>query len=116
MKRAGRALARRYGHAQPVIGVGASGYIEGHHRYAVVGLVPKRAGGGHLKTRHVVGRGRDAHEALTELLRLRAEQRASGSYGQGRWTYIVLDLSAKKGKLAPTVTEDELRARQARGE
>ncbi len=95
------------------IGKGARGYLEAHHRYAIVGLVPKR-GGGYLKTRHVVGRARDAHEALMNLLFQRSGQ--SGSYGQGRWEFVVLDLGAGAGKLHPIVSEAELRERQARGQ
>ena len=110
MKR--RALRNRYGHAAS-LGRRYSGYLGPEHRYAIVGLVPKR-GGGHLKERHVVGRGRDAHEALMSLMEARANQ--STAYGQGKWTLIVLDLHAGHGKLAPTVTEAELRARQARGQ
>lgn len=99
------ALRRRYSRA--------SGYLQPHHRYAIYGLVPKRGGhvGEHLKKRHLVGRARDAYEAAAELYRLRAEQRASGSYGQGRWTYIVVDRHAGRGKLAPVVTYEELLAR-----
>jgi hypothetical protein len=97
-KRKGRALGRRYGRASASSGA----------RYEIYGLVPKR-GGGHLKKRHLVGRARDAHEALVELYRV--------TRGQGpNWTYIIIDQSAKQGRLAPIVTEDELRHRQAAGE
>ena len=106
-----RALRRRYGRAQPSIGKGAQGYIQAHHKYAIVGLVPKR-GGGYLKTRHVVGRARDAHEALVELYR-QTETRRPGSFGG--WHFIVLDLSAKHGPVTPIVTKAELEARKAAG-
>lgn len=108
-----RALRRRYGRAYAAVGRGARGFIHAHHAYAIVGLVPKK-GGGYLKTRHVVGRARDAHEALMELLE--QEARPSTAYGQGRWTFVVLDLRAGKGKMAPVISEAELRRRQARGE
>lgn len=94
------------------VGVGWR-YIEPHHRYAIVGLVPKK-GGGYLKTRHVVARARDAYEALAELYRVREQQRAAGAYGQGRWDYVVLDVSSGKGTLSPIVTEAQLEARKAR--
>jgi hypothetical protein len=108
------ALRRRYGRAQPAIGKGAQGYILPHHKYAIVGLVPRRGrrggSGEHLKTRYVVGRARDADEALVELYRMR-----HGAV-DGGWDYIVLDLSAKRGKIAPIVTVAELEARKARGQ
>jgi hypothetical protein len=110
----GHALRRRYGRATGAIGKGARGFIQEHHKYAIVGLIPKR-GGGHLKTRHVVGRARDAHEALAVLYELVEKQRASGAYGHGRWDYIVLDVSNKHGKLTPIVTEAELQQRKAAG-
>ena len=113
MKRRARTLRRRYGHAHSSIGRGARNYIQSHHKYAIVGLVPKK-GGGYLKTRHVVGRARDAHEALVELYR-QTEGRASGSYGAGRWDFIVLDLAAKRGPITPVVTVTELEARKAMG-
>ncbi len=109
----GRALARRYGHAQPAIGKGAKGYLYAHHKYAIVGLVPNRQGTGYLKTRYVIGRARDAHEALMELIQHQATQ--AQHYGQARWKLVVLDVSAGKGKLAPIVTESELRARAVTG-
>jgi len=110
-----RALRRRYGRTRASLGEGWR-HIEPHHRYAIVGLVPKRGGhvGEYLKKRYVVGRGRDAQEALTTLWRLNEERR--GQYGRGRWEYVVLDMHAGKGSLAPTVTESELRARAARGQ
>lgn len=98
----------------PSIGKGASGYIQSHHKYAIVGLVPKR-GGGFLKTRYVVGRARDAHEALVTLWELTERRRVSGAYGSGAWTYIVLDLQKRHGKLTPTVTVDELERRKTAG-
>ena len=112
MKR--RALRKRYGRTQASIGHGWR-HIEPQHRYAIVGLIPKRGGhvGEYLKKRHVVGRARDAHEAIVELYRLRDGQH--GSWGQGRWAFIVLDMHAGKGKLAPIVSELELESRKSRG-
>jgi len=103
-----------YGDARRPASVGVGWrHIEPHHKYAVVGLVPKK-GGGYLKTRHVVGRARDAHEALTELYRVREQQRVAGAHGQGRWEYAVLDVSSGKGAMSPIVTEAQLEARKAR--
>jgi hypothetical protein len=93
-------------------------------QYVIYGLVPRRtgrglfrgtggAGGTFLKKRHPVATARDAHEALMELIRLRDGQ--SGSYGQGRWHFIVVEQGAGRGKLAPIVSEDELRRRAAAG-
>lgn len=106
MKRRAHALRRRYGRAYP------PAFAQGDARYIIYGLVPKN-GGGYLKKRHLVGRGRDAYETLAELYRLHETNR--GAYGQGRWTYIVVDNDAKRGKLAPIVTAEELRARKAAG-
>jgi len=117
MRSSRHALHRRYGRAAAAIGKGARGFIQEHHKYAIVGLVPKTTGSGlfrgkgasgeYLKTRHVVGRARDAHEALVELYRLQHE--TSG------WHLIVLDVSGKHGKLTPIVTEEELQRRKAAG-
>lgn len=104
------ALRLRYGRAAAAIGKGARGYIQEHHKYALVGLVPKR-GGGFLKTRHVLSRARDAHEALAELYRLQHDGGASRG-----WQIIVLDVSNKHGKLTPVVTAAELQARKAAGQ
>ena len=95
------------------VGHGARGFVKPHHHYAIVGLVPK-LGGGFMKKRYAVGKGRDAHEALMELLDIQARQ--AGHVGQARWKLIVLDLWAGKGNAHPVITEEELRHRQSLGQ
>ena len=112
MKRSRKGLRRRYGKTRASIGRGWRS-VQPHHKYAIVGLVPK-LGGGYLKKRHVVGTARDAHEALVELIRV--GEYNHGASGQGRWHHVVLDLSSGKGNLAPIVSEATLRERAARGQ
>jgi hypothetical protein len=100
-------LRRRYGKTRASIGRGWR-HIEPHHKYAIVSLYRKK-GGGHLKQRYVVGRGRDAHEALAELFYVRS----TPGYNVD---YAVLDLGSGKGSLAPIVSEATLRERAARGQ
>jgi hypothetical protein len=97
------ALRRRYGRAYP------PAFAQPGSRYEIYGLIPKR-GGGHLKKRHLVGRARDAYEALVRLF----EITEGGT--QRHWSYIVIDKGAGRGRLAPVVTPDELRRRQAAGQ
>jgi hypothetical protein len=101
MKRRGHALRRRYGRAYP------PAFAQKGARYEIYGLAPKHRGGGFAKKRHLVGRGRDAYEALAELYRL--------EHGEGvsRWMYIVIDKGAGAGRLAPVVTRAELEQRRA---
>ncbi len=92
-----RILRHRYGHARG-------------SRYEIYAIYPKLRGDGYTRKRYLTGRARDANEALTELFRLRH------SYPEHqRIALIVIDTSAKRGRLAPTVTEAELRRRQSAG-
>ena len=92
-----RILRKRYGHADGP-------------RYEIFAIYPRMRGGGYSKKRYLTGRARDAQEALTELFRLRHAYPP-----HQRIALVVIDKSAKRGRLAPTVTEDELRRRQSAG-
>jgi hypothetical protein len=102
-----KALRKRYGRSSNA-SVTAPGA-----RYEIWARYPKTRGGGYLKQRHFAGRGRDAHEVLATLYEYREGTRAAGGYR--RPMYVVLDMHAKRGKLAPIVSEAELEARKSRG-
>jgi hypothetical protein len=93
--RRGRALRRRYGRTNAA-----------NPRYEIYAVYPKMRGEGFSKRRYLSGRAQDAQEALTELWRV---QHSRGP--AERQTYIVLDKGAKRGRLAPIITESELRER-----
>ena len=104
MRRRARALRRRYGRAYP------PAYAPKGSRYEIFVSYPKMRGGGFEKKRRLVGRGRDAYEALARLYEVEHDQT-----GSRRPLVTVIDQGSRRGRLAAAVTSAELRRRQAEG-